>query len=76
MNIYIDINLDRAENAVGFDYYALSGLKNIKSLKITSSTQKDFELLSDTLHGTGLSVEDIQTSNVNLIDKMVEVEVA
>lgn len=76
VNIYIDINLDRAVNAVGFDYYALSGLKNIKSLKITSSTQKDFELLSDTLHGTGLSVEDIQTSNVNLIDKMVEVEVA
>lgn len=76
VEVYLNINLDNVVDAVGFDYYALSGLKNIKTITITSSTQKDFEMLDDALRGTGIEVEDILTTNVNLIDNSVVEEVA
>lgn len=70
VEVYININLDDT-NIGGFDYYALTNLKNIKEIQITSSVEKSFKILNDALLKTGISNEDIVTSNV-----IIESEVA
>ena len=58
-------NLD--VNVLGFDYYALNGIK-VKSLTITSNTQRDFRLMVGSLKDTGLTSADIKTTNVKLLN--------
>lgn len=73
IEIYININLD-GTNVGGFDYYALSNLKNIKEIKITSSVEKSFKILNDALLKTGINSGDIVTTNVT-IESEVENEI-
>ena len=67
IEINVDFNISNFEdvNVLGLDYYALYGLK-IKTLTISSSTQRDFKLLVGSLKDTGLT--SIETNNVNLIN--------
>lgn len=60
-------------NVLGFDYYALNGIK-VNSLTITSSTQRDFRLLVGSLKDTGLTSTDIILTNINLINTNSGVE--
>ncbi|MBQ8207045.1 MAG: hypothetical protein IJZ77_06240 [Bacilli bacterium] len=53
------------ENVIGFDHYALYGLK-IDSLTITSDVSQNFKLLTSSLKDTGIS--NINTKNVTIID--------
>ena len=74
VEINIDFNLSNIDlNVLGFDYYALNGIK-VKSLTISSKTQKDFRLLVGSLKDTGLTSADIHTSNVNLVNTNSGVE--
>lgn len=72
VEVYISIKLD-GDYIAGFDYYALTNLKNIKSIEITSSKMVDFEILNGALNGTGIDIEDISTSNVTLTSSVMEV---
>lgn len=67
IEINVDFNISNFEdvNVLGLDYYALYGLK-IKTLTISSSTQRDFKLLVGSLKDTGLT--SIETNNVNLVN--------
>ena len=67
IEINVDFNISNFEdvNVLGFDYYALYGLK-IKTLTISSLTQRDFKLLVGSLKDTGLT--SIETDNVHLIN--------
>ena len=65
INVVFDISKFTNVNVLGFDYYALNGLK-LNSLTITSETQRDFKLLVGSLKDTGLT--NIATENVNIID--------
>ena len=67
IEINVDFNISNFEevNVLGLDYYALYGLK-IKTLTISSSTQRDFKLLVGSLKETGLT--SIETNNVNLVN--------
>lgn len=67
IEINVDFNISNFEevNVLGLDYYALYGLK-IKTLTISSSTQRDFKLLVGSLKDTGLT--SIEINNVNLIN--------
>ena len=67
IEIIIDIDLN-GSNILGFDSFALSGLKNIKEINITSDTDKTFKLQTQCLDKTNFSVSNIKTSNVDLID--------
>lgn len=68
-DLEIRINLDATE-IDGIDYYGLSGI-DIAEMKISASAQKDFYLLNNSLQDTGLSVSDIITNNINLVDMEV-----
>ena len=75
-NIEININFNVSNlnvNVLGFDYYALNGLK-IQSLIIKSKTQRDFRLLVGSLKDTGLQKSNITTENINLINTNSGVE--
>ncbi len=65
INVVFDISKFTNVNVLGFDYYALNGLK-LNSLTIKSETQRDFKLLVGSLKDTGLT--NITTENVNIID--------
>lgn len=67
IEINVDFNISNFEevNVLGLDYYALYGLK-IKTLIISSLTQRDFKLLVGSLKDTGLT--SIEINNVNLIN--------
>ena len=65
INIEFDISNFENVNVLGFDYYALYGLK-IKSLSISAPTQRDFKLLVGSLKDTGLTT--IETNNVKIIN--------
>ena len=69
MEINITFNVSNLTdvNVLGFDYYALQGLK-INSLTIKSKTQRDFRLLFGSLRDTGLTRENIYLENINLIN--------
>lgn len=54
-------------NVLGFDYYAMNGIK-VNRLTITAKTQHDFRLLVGSLKDTGLTADQITTTNVNLIN--------
>ncbi len=68
-NVELEIVFN-ADEFDGFDYYALCGLK-INSLKLTSTNLKDFEILNGALKDTGITLNDIELKNINLIDKGV-----
>lgn len=65
INIEFDISNFENVNVLGFDYYALYGLK-IKSLSISAPSQRDFKLLVGSLKDTGLTT--IETNNVKIIN--------
>lgn len=66
-SIEIDINFDVSKlgniNCLGFDYYALYGIK-VKSLTISSDIAREFKLLAGSLKDTGLTL--IQTKNITI----------
>lgn len=69
-NIEININFNVSNlevNVLGFDYYALNGIK-VNSLTITSSTQRNFVLMVGSLKNTGLTSTNIHLNNINLIN--------
>lgn len=65
INVVFDISKFTNVNVLGFDYYALNGLK-LNSLTIKSETEREFKLLVGSLKDTGLT--NITTENVNIID--------
>ncbi len=65
INIVFDISKFEDLNVLGFDYYALYGIK-VNSLKITAPAQRDFRLLVGSLKDTGLT--SIDTTNVKIIN--------
>lgn len=70
-DIDVVFNISNLEYRVlGLDNYALYGLK-LNSIKISSDTQTDFELLNDCLKDTGIT--DIQANNVNIVNFNLEV---
>ena len=66
-NAEININFDLSKlgnvNCLGFDYYALYGIK-VKSLSISSTTAREFNLLAGSLKETGLT--SITTNNITI----------
>ena len=74
VEVNIDFNVSNFDvNVLGFDYYALYGIK-VNSLKISSKTQRDFKLLVGSLKDTGLEKSKITTENINLINTNSGVE--
>lgn len=70
-DINVVFNISNLEYRVlGLDNYALYGLK-LNSIKISSDTQTDFELLNDCLKDTGIT--GIQADNVNIVNFNLEV---
>lgn len=69
IDVIVDFNIDNLTgNSFGFDYLAFQGLKvNIIDMKIYSSRQIDFEIKYNSLENTNLQIENIKTTNVNLI---------
>lgn len=64
INITFDISkLGNNINCLGFDYYALYGIK-VKSLTITSNSAREFKLLAGSLKETGLTA--VTTTNIIL----------
>lgn len=73
INIVFDVSNLTNINVVGFDYYALQGIK-VKSLTIKSKTQRNFQLLVGSLRDTGLTSADIHLENITLINTNSGVE--
>lgn len=71
--VVFDISKFKDIKVLGFDYYALFGVK-IKTLTIKSNTQQDFKLLVNSLKDTGLTSETIKTQNVTLVNTQSGVE--
>lgn len=68
VEINITFNVSNLDvNVLGFDYYALNGIK-VNSLTITSSTQRDFRLMVGSLKDTGLTSANIHLSNIKLVN--------
>ena len=67
VEITVDFNISNLGNVnvLGFDYYALYGIK-VKALTISSNTQREFKLLVNSLKDTGLTSEKIETNNVTI----------
>ena len=67
VEITVDFNVSAFENVnvLGFDYYALYGIK-VKTLKIISNTQREFKLLVGSLKDTGLTSVDVITENITI----------
>ena len=68
VEIFITIDLDES-NVAGFDYYALSDLKNIKKITISSSESVEFYILNNALANTNFDVENIETTNVVISER-------
>lgn len=68
IEINITFNVSNLDvNVLGFDYYALNGI-TVKSLTITSTTQRDFRLMVGSLKDTGLTSANIHLTNIKLIN--------
>lgn len=68
VEINITFNVSNLDvNVLGFDYYALNGIK-VNSLTITSSTQRDFRLMVGSLKDTGLTSANIHLTNIKLVN--------
>jgi len=65
--IHVLISLSEEDKILGFDNYALHGLE-IYSCSITSSAQQDFILMPNCLDETGLTISNISTTNITLVD--------
>lgn len=65
-NLELEIILD-VSNIDGLDYYGLSGMK-VSKMTLNSTVQKDFYLLNNALKDTGISISDISSTNINLVD--------
>jgi len=67
VEIIVDFNISNFENVnvLGFDYYALYGIK-VKTLTIKSNTQREFKLLVGSLKDTGLTASSVTTQNVTI----------
>ncbi len=67
IEVVIDFNVSRFGNVnvLGFDYYALYGIK-VKTLKISNNTPREFKLLVSSLKDTGLTAESIITQNITI----------
>lgn len=65
INISFDISKIKNKNVLGFDNYALYGIK-VNSLTIFSSSNRSFSLLIGSLKDTGLTSSSIKTTNVTL----------
>ena len=63
IDIVFDISNIKNINVLGFDYYALNGLK-VNSLTIKSNVQRDFNLLVGAIKDTG--IKTIKVANVNI----------
>lgn len=63
INIVFDISNIENVNVLGFDYYALNGIK-VNTLTIISDKDRDFMILAGALKDTGLT--KIYISNVNI----------
>lgn len=70
-NVEVNINFDLSKindkEVLGFDYYALNGLK-VKSLTISSPKQQEFKLLNGSLKDTGLNADSIHLTNITLVN--------
>ena len=64
INIVFDISQFDNVNVLGFDYYALNGIK-VNSLTITSDVESDFTLLVGALQDTGLTQIFVKNVDVN-----------
>lgn len=65
INIVFNVSNIKDTNVLGFDYYALYGIK-VKSLTIKCNTQRDFKLLVGSLKDTGLT--EIATENIKIVN--------
>lgn len=65
IDVVFNVSNFKDVNVLGFDYYALNGLK-VNSLTIKCDSQRDFKLLVGSLKDTGLS--EIMTNNITLIN--------
>lgn len=72
LNQYSDVelvvNIEVDDKLLGFDDFALIGLKNISQINITASTSRNFILRNGCLQNTGVEVKDINTNNIILVD--------
>ena len=65
VNITFNVSNIKDINVLGFDYYALYGIK-VNSLTIKCNSQRDFKLLVGSLKDTGITA--INTENINIIN--------
>lgn len=65
IDIVFNISNFKNINVLGFDHYALNGIK-VHSLTIKSDVQRDFKLLVGALKDTG--IKQIETENVNIVN--------
>lgn len=65
--VIIDFDVSKFSNVnvLGFDYYALYGIK-VKTLKISNNSPREFKLLVSSLKDTGLTAESIITQNITI----------
>ena len=73
IEVIIDFNVSNFDNVnvLGFDYYALYGIK-VKSLTIESNTQREFKLLVNSLKDTGITQINTRNITINNINSGVE----
>ncbi len=74
LDIYITFDLSAFDDikVLGFDYYALNGIK-VESITLISDTSASFELMQGSLNGT--NIETIKSHNVNIVNNSgIEVE--
>ncbi len=72
INITFDISkLGNDKNVIGFDYYALYGIK-VNSLTIKSNTPRQFKLLVNSLKDTGLTDITLENVTINNLNSGVE----
>lgn len=64
IDIVFDISNIKNINVLGFDYYALNGLK-VNSLTIKSNVQRNFNLLVGAIKDTGIKTIKVANVNVN-----------
>lgn len=67
LEVNISLNLDLIKDVKGFDYYALYSTK-LNQISISSSELVDFEIRNLALKNTGIEIEEILTTNVNLVE--------
>lgn len=65
LEIYVELNI--TEEIKGFDYYALYGIK-LNGLKISSENPQQFEIKNLALKNTGIEINEIVTTNVQVVE--------